>query len=70
MLRFIRDIGVFRPRGTRGRIQGRILGVLGGTCSCGGLVCQVLVYDPQPCLRIRTQFWVELSLDVPTRVGE
>ena len=35
MRRSIRDIGVFRPRDTRGRIQGRILGVLGGTCSWG-----------------------------------
>ena len=33
MRQSIRDIGVFRPRDTRGRIQGRILGVLGGTCS-------------------------------------
>ena len=70
MRRSIRDIGVFRPRVTRGRIQGRILGVFGGTCSCGGLVCQVPVYDLLPCLRSRTQFWVELRLDGPTWVGE
>ena len=55
MRRLSRDIGVFRPRGTRGRIQGRILVVLGGTC-CGGLVCQAHVYDLLPCLRSRTQF--------------
>lgn len=70
MRRSIRDIGVFRPRDTRGRIQGRNLGVLGGTCSCGGLVCQVPFYDLLPCLRSRTQFWVEPRLDGPTRVGE
>ena len=54
MRRLIRDIGVFRPRDTRGRIQGRTLVVLGGTCSCGGLVCQAHVYDLPPCLRSRT----------------
>ena len=70
MRRSIRDIGVFCPRDIRGRIQGRILGVSRGTCSCGGLVCQVPVYDLLPCLRSRTQFWVEPRLDSPTRVGE
>ena len=69
MRRSIRDIGVVRPRDTRGRIQGRIHGVLGGTCSCGGLVCQVPFYDLLPCLRSRTQYWVEPRLDGPTRVG-
>ena len=43
MRRSIRDVGVFRPRDSRGQIQGRIFGVLGGTCSCGGLVSQVPV---------------------------
>ena len=70
MRRSIRDIGVFRPRDTRGRIQGCIVRVLGGTCSCGGLVCQVPVYDLLPCLRSRTQFRIEPHLDGPTRVGE
>ena len=70
MRQSIRDIGVFRPSDTRGRIQGRILGVLGGTCSWGGLVFQVPVYDLIPYLRSRTKFWVEVRLDGPTRVGE
>ena len=70
MRRSIRDIGVFRPRDTRGRIQGRNLGALDGTCSCGGLVCQVPFYDLLPCLRSKTQFWVGPRLDGPTRVGK
>ena len=70
MRRSIRDIREFRPRCTRGRIQGRILGVLSGNCSCGGLVYQVPFHDLLPCLRSRTQFWVEPRLDCPTRVGE
>ena len=70
MRRSIRDIGVFRPRDTQGWIQGRILGVLGGTCSWGGLVCQVPVYDLLPRLQSRTQFWVEPRVDGPARVWE
>ena len=54
MRRLIRDIGVFRPRDTRGRIQGRILGVLGG--SCEGLVCQVPVYDHYPVYEVELNF--------------
>ena len=32
MRRSIRDTEVFRPRDTRGRIQGSIFGILSGTC--------------------------------------
>ena len=35
MQRSIRDIGVLRTCGTRGRIQGRTLGVSGNVCTCG-----------------------------------
>ena len=72
MRRSIYDIGVFRPRDTRGRIQGRILGVLAVLVVVGALVCQLPVFDLLPCLRSRTQFWVELRLDGPgpTRVGK
>ena len=70
MRRSFWGIWVFRPIDTRGRIQGRVLGVLNDTCSCAGLVCQVPVRDLLPRLRSRTRFWVELRLDGPTRVGE
>ena len=56
MRRLIRDIGVFRPRDTRGRIQGRTLEVSGLTFSCGGFFCRAQVYDVLPCLRSSTQF--------------
>ena len=35
MRRSIRDVGVFRPRDSRGQIQGRIFGVLGGLVVVG-----------------------------------
>ena len=67
MRRSIRDIGVFRLHGTRGRIQGRTLEVSGVTCSYG-FFCRAHVYDVLPCLRSSTQFYVEPRLDGPIRV--
>ena len=51
MRRSIRDIAVFGLHDTRGRTQGRNLGVSGGTCRCGGSFCRANVYDLLPCLR-------------------
>ena len=56
MRQLLRDIGVFRRCGTRGRIQGRVLAVATGICNCGALFYQVHICDLLPCLRNRTQF--------------
>ena len=60
MRRLIRDIGVFRPRGTRGRIQARILVVLGGTCSCGAWSARPTFMTYYPVYEVGLNFRLSL----------
>ena len=68
MRRSIGDIGVSHLHGTQGRIQGRTLGVSGGTCSCGGSFRRAHVHFLLPCLRSRAPSKVEPRLDGAIRV--